>query len=141
MRIDRARLLRAATIAVFVAAAIAALGLVRASREHNGVDQIKPDPSAIDVQRAVTLHAQGDVAVRGFLFDYPGIGTRLCYKRRQGSPPFCSGTFVDLYGAKLDGLPFKQGKVRTVRVRWVEQPVTVYGSLLGTALTVSQLSR
>jgi hypothetical protein len=133
-------LLRGLTIAVFVVAALLALRL--------GLDDGKPTPETVEkppggytVRDIITYQPTGTVAVRGYFFDGGGTGARLCDRRRPSKPPFCLGPFLDLTGVDESRLPLKHGKSLNQPLRWVEEPVTLYGTVLGTAMTVTDVAR
>ena len=137
-------ILRAATFAVFALA----IALVIRLAFVGGDSSDKPEVAelaggAVSVPEAISGRHAADktLAVRGFLFDGGGTGVRLCPRRKPTKPPVCLGPYLDVYGLDLHGLPLKSGKAFGRTLRWLDDPVTVYGKVLGTALTADSVSR
>src|SRR5687767_964772 len=89
------RVMRIATIAVFVvAAALAVRALTIIDRPDR--QEIEVRRGELSVDEAIRAPGVGPYTVRGWLFNDGNIGFRLCHARRSGSPPTCIGPFISL---------------------------------------------
>lgn len=145
MSVSGARLLRALTIAVFVAVLVVA-GTLAYRTLTPGEPQSVATPAAdeLNVAEAINGPDTGVVIVRGHVFDGPGgLGLRLCHGRQNTSPPLCLGPFLDLDGVNEGSFSFEEAKLDDGgEVRWVEEPMALRGTVHdGTRLQVGQILR
>lgn len=134
-----ARLLRAVTIAVFVAVLVAA-GALAYRTFTPGEPESVPAPAGdeLNVADAINRSDTGAVVVRGHVFDGPGgLGLRLCHGRQNTSPPLCLGPFLDLDGVNEGSFSFEEGETDDGEVRWVEEPLALRGTIEGTRMNVT----
>lgn len=130
------RALRLATIAVFVAVAVVAW--VQFKPDHPR--RFKLNKGELTVAKAIDTAGADPVAVRGFLFNDADFGLRLCNGFVSSKPPSCIGPFVDLYGVDEGSFSLKSGRDKAGRkVLWVDEPVAVYGTVVGTAMRVQSV--
>lgn len=137
MTARNSRILRALTILVFV---IAGVLFIRLVLPPEGDVEAKPQPGEFDVADAIAVAGQRPLAVRGYVFKGPGgLGLRLCDGKQAGSPPLCRGPFLDLYQVNEGFFGMKSGKTDDGEVKWVPEPLTIRGTIVGTAMTVSEV--
>jgi hypothetical protein len=144
MRDRLPHIMRIATIAVFAVAIVMVIRLAFVGDDSSKEPEVaEPVAGSVTVADAISGGHKADatLAVRGFLFEGGGTGVRLCPRRKPTKPPVCLGPYLDVYELDVHGLPFKSGTFLGRRVRWLDQPVTVYGKVLGTALTADSVSR
>lgn len=134
-----ANLVRALTVAVFVAVAVLA---VRVFDPKDPESVPTPKAGELAVANAINGAETGPVVVRGHVFDGPGgLGLRLCHGRRNTSPPLCLGPFLDLDGVNAGSFSFERGDTDDGEVRWVQEPLALRGTIDGTRLAVSEVLR
>ena len=125
------------TILVFVAAGVL---FVRLFNPPPQAKEAEPREGELDVADAISVAGTKPLAVRGYVFKGPGgLGLRLCDGRQPGSPPRCLGPFVDLYRVDEGSFGLKTGKTDAGTVQWVDDPLTIRGTIVGTARTVSEV--
>jgi hypothetical protein len=135
------QVVRIATVLVFIAVALLVVRLVGETRKSKDPEVAEPTAAAASVSDVIANAQTADVvAVRGFVFDGGGTGPRLCARRKPTTPPLCLGPFLDLSGLP-PGLPFRNGRALGRPIRWVDQPVTLYGHVTGTAMAVTDVAR
>ncbi|HVF32144.1 MAG TPA: hypothetical protein VM933_03805 [Acidimicrobiales bacterium] len=138
MRLPVARALRVLTVVVFVAVAAIALRTFLPREERTIAD---PRGGELNVEAAIN-GPSGVVIVRGHVFAGPGgLGLRLCQGRESTSPPACLGPFVDLDGVNEGNFSFESGRAPEGRVRWVEDPLALRGTIEGTRMRVTEVLR
>lgn len=95
------------------------------------VSSIPDDEDAISVAELLEATPDGDVAVRGLLFD-DGSGLRLCEMLAESFPPQCAGATVAIANPDAVDVDF------TVEgdVRWTDRAVVLFGRLDGDTFTV-----
>jgi hypothetical protein len=131
------QLLRALTVLVFVVAGVL---FVRLVMPGDAISEVEPRQGELDVADAIAVAGQRPEAVRGYVFKGPGgLGLRLCDGKRNGSPPLCVGPFLELYQVDEGAFGMKTGKTKDGEVRWVNDPLTIRGTIVGTAMTVSEV--
>ena len=131
------RVLRALTIGVFVIAGVLFVRLVMPAEQAK---EAEPRQGELDVADAISVAGQRPLAVRGYVFKGPGgLGLRLCDGKQPGSPPRCLGPFVDLYRIDEGSFSLESGKTDAGPVQWVKDPLTIRGTIVGTAMTVSEV--
>ena len=131
------RLLRAVTILVFVAAGVLFFRLVVPRDEFV---EVKPRQGELDVADAINVAGSRPLAVRGYVFKGPGgLGLRLCDGKQHGDPPRCLGPFVDLYRVDEGSFGMKSKRTDEGEIKWVPDPLTIRGTIVGTAMTVSEV--
>jgi hypothetical protein len=131
------QILRAATILVFIAAGVL---FVRMVVPQDAAEEVEPRQGELDVADAISVAGQKPLAVRGYVFKGPGgLGLRLCDGKQNGSPPRCLGPFVDLYQVDEGSFGMKSAKTDDGEVKWVPDPLTIRGTIVGTAMTVSEV--
>ena len=131
------QVVRALTIAVFVVAGVLFVRLVMPSDRDK---QAEPRQGELDVADAISVAGQRPLAVRVYVFKGPGgLGLRLCDGKQAGSPPRCLGPFLDLYRIDEGSFALRSGTTDAGEVQWVDDPLTIRGTIIGTAMTVSEV--
>jgi hypothetical protein len=128
--------LRLATAAVF--AAVVVVGWAR-FHPHAHQREAGLKPGEVSVAEGLAT-SRNPITLRGWVFNDPALGPaglRLCNAYHPGSPPSCVGPFVDLYDTDPGAFSLRAKK----GVRWGAEPIAVYGTLDGTALTVQAVLR
>lgn len=96
------------------------------------VSSIPDDEDAISVAELIETTPDGDVVVRGLLFD-DGSGLRLCEMLAESFPPRCAGATVAI--ANPDGVDADFAVEGDVR--WTERVVVLLGRFEGDTFTVT----
>lgn len=136
MRLAVARGLRVLTAVVFVVVAVVAVRTFSPKEERSIAE---PRGGELQVRDAIN-GPPGVVVVRGHVFSGPGgLGLRLCHGRESTSPPACLGPYVDLDGVNEGSFSFESGQAPGGRVRWVEDPLALRGTIEGTRMRVTEV--
>lgn len=135
-----AQVLRIVTVAVFAAVAVLAVRLVLRAGDAEPTTVAEPRQGELAVDLAIARAPTQPVIVRGYVFDGPGgLGLRLCNGRQNLSPPLCLGPYLDLDGVNEGSFSLETGQAEAGRVRWVDGPLSLRGSIVGTRMTVAQI--
>lgn len=93
-----------------------------------------PADGGLSISATLTTEATGVIAVQGFLFD-DGTGVRLCEALAESYPPQCGGASIPVTGyEEVTTIPLSNAQ----DVIWSDQPVTLFGEVVGGALIVSR---
>lgn len=93
-----------------------------------------PVDGGLSVPEALTTELTSAIAVQGFLFD-DGTGARLCEALAESYPPQCGGASIPVTGyEEATTIPLSNAQ----DVIWSDQPVTLFGEVVGGALIVSR---
>ncbi|HUP87546.1 MAG TPA: hypothetical protein VM143_17975 [Acidimicrobiales bacterium] len=134
-----ANALRLLTIGVFVAVALVAY---RTFNPPAPSSVVAPQRGERNVADAINAADPGPIVVRGHVFLGPGgMGLRICQGRVNSSPPRCLGPFLDLDRVNEGSFALRSGKAKEGVVKWVEEPIAMRGTTVGTRMTVLELLR
>jgi hypothetical protein len=134
-----ANAVRVATFVVFAAVAVLAY---RTFNPPPAESVPTPRAGEVPVDQAISIATDRPLVVRGTVFDGPGgLGLRLCRGKRNTSPPRCIGPFLDLHGVDEGSFPLESASSEDGEVRWMDEPVALRGSILGTRMDVSEILR
>lgn len=138
MPVTTARILRALTVVVFGAVVVLGFRTLNPPPERS-IAEVRG--GELNVSAAINGPA-GVVTVRGYVFSGPGgSGLRLCQGREASSPPECLGPFLDLDGVNEGSFSLEAKQTGDGDARWVEEPIALRGTVLGTRMTVTEILR
>jgi hypothetical protein len=142
MRRSTAVALRIATVLVFLAVAVVAVRRFTGDDGRSAVTVPGPRSGELAVDQAIAAAPLRPVVVRGYVFDGPGgLGLRLCHGRQNTSPPLCLGPYLDLDGVNEGSFGFRTGRAEAGVVKWVDEPLSLRGTVNGTRIAVAQVLR
>lgn len=141
MSATTAKVLRVATVVVFVLVAVLAYRAVRQVQKGDGPEGAKPKGAELTVPQAMASVATTPISVRGYVFDGGGTGLRICNGREGTRPPHCVGPFIDLYGVDRSSFALSKGTYLGRTLYWSDDSVAVYGLVEGSRMNVEQIFR
>lgn len=133
------RALRVATVVMFVVVLGLLLRFVLALGDGDDGYTLPVADDAYTVVDAIAVAVNDPIAVRGYVFDGDARELRLCATRADregGGPPRCVGPFLSLKGVDAGAFVLERGESTLGEVRWSADPVTLYGTLIGTEMQV-----
>ena len=134
----RAHLLRAATVAVFLAVVV--IAVVRFFPQTSRTQRPDDTADALSVERAIHVAGTRPITVRGFVFLGPGgFPLRLCAGVERLALPECLGPYITLRGVNEGSFDLRTAGEGDDARQFQEQPVTLLGVLNGTDMQVQQV--
>jgi hypothetical protein len=129
-------------VATFVVFGVVAFVAYRAFNPPPAQSVPSPRAGEVHVDEAIGIATDRPLLVRGNVFDGPGgLGLRLCQGKRNTSPPRCIGPFLVLHQVDDGVFPLESGRTEDGEVRWMSDPITLRGTIVGTRMDVSEVLR
>lgn len=134
----QARLVRAATIAVFLAVVVAVV--VRFFPDTNRTTKVEPRSDETSVELAIATAITDPIVVRGYVFDGPGsLPLRLCHGLEDLDPVQCLGPYLVIEGVDQSSFALDDASDDGDRFSFQKESVSLRGVISGTTMRVEQV--